>query len=37
MSSECFGVLGNDRIQGIQDILDAKSDICQGLEELCRL
>jgi len=36
MSSNCFSVFGNDRIQGIQDILDAKSDICQGLEELCR-
>jgi len=36
MSSKCFGVLGNDRIQSIQDILDAKSDICRGLEDLCR-
>ncbi|HWQ78693.1 MAG TPA: hypothetical protein VN381_07740, partial [Anaerovoracaceae bacterium] len=36
MSSECFGGLGNDRNQGIQDILNAKSDICKGLEDLSR-
>lgn len=35
MSSECYSVFGSSRNEGIQDILDAKYFICQGLDDLC--